>query len=56
VEWGIPGETARKLQGMLEVYAARTLFDRSLPELPSGFVAAIEKAKEVSSELAIGAA
>lgn len=49
VEWGIPLVQASKLQRMLEVYAARTLFETSLPDLPSGLVAAIEKAREVSS-------
>jgi hypothetical protein len=54
VEWGVPGDQASSLQRMLEVYAARTLFDRRCPELPSGFVAAVEKAREVSSVLAVG--
>ncbi len=54
VEWGLPSVTAVKLQGMLEVYAARTLFEPRLPELPSGFVSAIEKAKEVSNALVVG--
>jgi hypothetical protein len=53
-EWGVPGEQARSLQRMLEVFAARTLFDRRCPELPSGFVAAVEKAREVSGELVAG--
>lgn len=55
VEWGIPSDQASSLQRMLEVFAARTLFDRRCPELPSGFVAAVEKAKEVSNALAVGA-
>lgn len=54
VEWGLTASQATSLQKMLEVYAARTLFETSLPELPSGFVAAIEKAKEVQSELVVG--
>jgi hypothetical protein len=54
-DWGVPAEQAVSLQGMLELYAARTLFDRA-PRLPSGFVAAIEKAKEVSDALVPGAA
>lgn len=53
-EWGVPSGQASSLQKMLEVYAARTLFETCLPELPSGFVAAIEKAREVESALAIG--
>jgi hypothetical protein len=35
----------------LEVYAARTLCEPKCPELPSGFVAAVEKAREVSEAL-----
>jgi hypothetical protein len=54
VEWGIPSQTATKLQRMLEVYAARTLFDLKIPELPSGYVAAIEKAREVNDAVAAG--
>jgi ABC-type nitrate/sulfonate/bicarbonate transport system substrate-binding protein len=42
---------ATSLCQQLEVFAARTLFDKSCPELPSGFVAAIEKAREVSDAL-----
>jgi hypothetical protein len=53
-QWGIPDKQATALQKMLEVYAARTLFEKSLPELPSGFVAAIEKAKGVSDALEVG--
>jgi hypothetical protein len=53
-EWGVGSEQATSLQQMLEVFAARTLFDRRCPELPSGFVAAVEKAKEVSDVLVIG--
>ncbi len=52
-EWGVPAVQAMKLQRMLEVYAARTLFEPRLPDLPSGFVSAIEKAKEVENALVI---
>ncbi len=55
VEWGVPSVTATKLQRMLELHAARTLFEKSLPDLPSGFVSAIEKAREVNDALVIGA-
>ncbi len=55
VEWGVPSVTATKLQRMLELHAARTLFEKSLPDLPSGFVSAIEKAREVQDALVIGA-
>lgn len=51
VEWGVPAVQARSLQQMLELYAARTLFERRCPDLPSGFVAAIEKAREVNNAL-----
>ncbi len=54
VEWGVPSEQATKLQRMLEVYAARTLFDRQCPELPSGFVSAVEKVREGSNAVALG--
>ncbi len=53
-EWGVPAVQAMKLQRMLEVYAARTLFEPRLPDLPSGFVSAIEKAKEVSHAVEVG--
>ena len=42
---------ARALAQMIEVYAARTLFDSDCPELPPGFVAQVEKAREVSNAL-----
>jgi len=51
VEWGVGVEQATSLQQQLEVYAARTLFETKCPDLPSGFVSAIEKAKEVSGAL-----
>jgi hypothetical protein len=35
----------------LEMYAARTLYDPKCPDLPSGFVSAVNKAQEVSNEL-----
>ena len=44
-------EQATAICQQLEVFAARTLFDPRCPELPSGFVAAIEKAREVSHAL-----
>lgn len=42
---------AASLCQQLEIYAARTLFEPRCPELPSGFVAAVEKAREVSHAL-----
>ena len=50
-EWGWSGEQRSSLCQQLEVFAARTLSDSRCPELPSGFVAAIEKGKEVSDAL-----
>jgi hypothetical protein len=47
IDSGCDALQARSLAQMLEVYAAKTLFDQR-PSLPSGFVAAIEKAQEVS--------
>ena len=44
-------QQAVSLCQQLEIFAARTLFESRCPELPSGFIAAIEKAKEVSNAL-----
>ena len=51
LEHGVPATQAVQLQKMLEVYAARTLFDDHLPELPTGFVAAIEQVRETNEML-----
>jgi hypothetical protein len=40
----LPTEQVQALGQMLEVYAARTLCEEA-PPLPSGFIAAIEKAR-----------
>ena len=45
------GSQAAALCAQLEVYAARTLYQPRCPSLPSGFVAAANKAMEVSHEL-----
>jgi hypothetical protein len=50
-EWGWAAEQTSSLCQQLEVYAARTLCEPKCPELPSGFVAAVEKAREVSEAL-----
>lgn len=42
---------AAALCQQLEIFAARTLFQPRCPELPPGFVAAVEKAREVSHAL-----
>jgi hypothetical protein len=51
VEWGWEEAQSTSLCQQLEVYAARTLFQPTCPDLPSGFVAAIERAREVSDAL-----
>lgn len=50
-EQGFASSQAESLCQQLEVFSARTLFEGNCPGLPSGFVAAIEQAKEVSSAL-----
>jgi hypothetical protein len=50
-EWGVGREQAAALAQMLEVYAARTLYEPTCPDLPSGFVAAVERAREVTDAL-----
>ena len=51
-EQGMDTEQASALCRQLEVFAARTLFQPSCPELPSGFVAAVNRARETSVALA----
>jgi hypothetical protein len=48
---GMSVAQAGALGQQLETYAARTLYEPKCPELPSGFVAAVNKAQEVSHEL-----
>jgi hypothetical protein len=43
---------AAALCTQLEFFAARTLTASACPDLPAGFVAAVQKALEVSNELA----
>ena len=50
-DWGYAKEQADALSQMLLVYAARTLFDTTQPELPSGFIAQVERMMEVSDAL-----
>ena len=50
-EQGMDTSQAGALCQQLEVYAARTLYQQKCPDLPSGFVAAVNKAQEVSHEL-----
>lgn len=49
---GIEKTQAASLAQVLEVFAAKTLFDPQQPDLPSGFMAQVEKAREVSSAVA----
>lgn len=51
-EWGLSDSLAGSLKQTLEVYAARTLFQSALPDLPQGFIAQVHKAQEVSDALA----
>lgn len=51
IERGFGVSQSTSLCDQLEVYAGRTLLDARCPELPSGFVAAIEQAREVSDAL-----
>jgi hypothetical protein len=46
----LPTEQVRALGQMLEIYSARTLCEEQ-PSLPSGFIAAIEKAREEVSSV-----
>jgi hypothetical protein len=50
-EWGFETAQAESLAQTLEVYAARTLYESRQPELPAGFIAQVEKAKETSDAL-----
>lgn len=52
IERGIELNHAGALARQLEVFAARTLYEPRCPELPSGFVAAVNKAQEVSRVIA----
>jgi hypothetical protein len=47
-EWSFEETQAASLCQSLEVYAARTLCEPRQPELPSGFMAQVEKAREIS--------
>jgi hypothetical protein len=48
---GMSTAQAGALGQQLETYAARTLYEPKCPDLPSGFVAATNKALEVSNVL-----
>ena len=48
LEWGVEETQIRALSQMIEVYAAKTLFEPRLPHFPSGFLTQIERANEIS--------
>lgn len=50
-EWGWDGTQAHSIAQMIEVHAARTLFEPSTPSLPPGFVAQVVQAEEVNRAL-----
>jgi hypothetical protein len=50
-EFGIQEAQANALAQMIEVFAAKTLFEPGLPTFPSGFFAQVMRATEISSEL-----
>lgn len=47
-DWKLDGTQAHSLAQMIEVYAGRTLCEQTAPQLPTGFIAQVEKAKEIS--------
>lgn len=51
IEEGFSEGQAQGLSEMVLVYAAKTLFERERPAIPSGFIAQVERAQEVSAVL-----
>ncbi len=49
--WGFSTPQAEALCEMVTVYAAKTLFDRTHPALPTGFAAQVERMQETSDAL-----
>lgn len=47
-EWGISGDNANVLCERIESYAAKSLFQKDVPDLPPGFSSHVEHALEVS--------
>ena len=47
--WDYTPKQAQAICEMVESFAARTLYDERLPQLPSGFAAHLERAKEMDS-------
>ncbi len=53
VTWGFDESQARVLSEMISVYSAKTLFEPVLPQLPSGFLAQVERMRELAVEQAV---
>lgn len=51
ISWGVADSQAKAVSEMVEVYAARTLFELNPNALPSGFSAHIERVCDVSDEM-----
>jgi hypothetical protein len=52
VYWDYTPKQAQAISELIENFAARTLFDERLPQLPAGFAAHLERAKELDSAVA----
>ena len=48
--WGFDESQARVLSEMILVYAAKTIYQPELPPLPSGFLAQVERFRELSEQ------
>jgi hypothetical protein len=51
--WGFAKDQAKVLSDMIVVYAARTLFQTGNPSLPPGFLAQVERMRDIAVEDAI---
>lgn len=52
IYWDFSDKQAAAICEMVESFAARTLYDERLPQLPSGFAAHLERAREMDNALA----
>lgn len=52
-EWGIAPQDAAVLCERIEAYAAKTLFDPNVPDLPPGFASHVEHALEMSERAVV---
>lgn len=50
--WGYSHKQTMAICEMVESFAARTLYDERLPQLPSGFAAHLERAREIDDAMA----